>query len=110
MQTNFVMAALQAGSRGTQACINAASTVSGIIGDLDTTIMFASAGTLSAEPDGGAFGDHRWVINRGISWYSAGWRVQILASDLACCKSEISQVTLAFGKVSVSKLLYIYLE
>ena len=59
LQTNFVMAALQAGSRGTQACINAASTVSGIIGDLDTTIMFASAGTLSAEPDGGAFGDHR---------------------------------------------------
>ena len=53
------MAALQAGSRGTQACINAASTVSGIIGDLDTTIMFASAGTLSSEPDGGAFGDHR---------------------------------------------------
>ena len=53
------MAALQAGSRGTQACIDAASTVSGIIGDLDTTIMFASAGTLSAEPDIGSFSDHR---------------------------------------------------
>ncbi|XP_041458339.1 talin-1-like isoform X4 [Lytechinus variegatus] len=58
-KANFVMAALQAGSRGTQACIDAASTVSGIIGDLDTTIMFASAGTLSAEPDIGSFGDHR---------------------------------------------------
>ena len=34
-----MLSALQAGSRGTQACINAASTVSGIIGDLDTTIM-----------------------------------------------------------------------
>ncbi|XP_015512363.2 talin-1 isoform X1 [Neodiprion lecontei] len=54
-----VLAALQAGSRGTQACINAASTVSGIIGDLDTTIMFATAGTLHAENEGDIFADHR---------------------------------------------------
>ncbi|XP_063702056.1 talin-2 isoform X1 [Culicoides brevitarsis] len=53
-----VLAALQAGSRGTQACINAASTVSGIIGDLDTTIMFATAGTLHSDNDG-SFADHR---------------------------------------------------
>jgi talin len=53
-----VLAALQAGSRGTQACINAASTVSGIIGDLDTTIMFATAGTLHSDGDG-TFADHR---------------------------------------------------
>lgn len=52
-----VLAALQAGSRGTQACINAASTVSGIIGDLDTTIMFATAGTLHAENEGDTFAD-----------------------------------------------------
>lgn len=54
-----VLAALQAGSRGTQACINAASTVSGIIGDLDTTIMFATAGTLHAERENETFADHR---------------------------------------------------
>jgi len=54
-----VLAALQAGSRGTQACINAASTVSGIIGDLDTTIMFATAGTLHAENENESFADHR---------------------------------------------------
>ncbi|CAL1678131.1 unnamed protein product [Lasius platythorax] len=54
-----VLAALQAGSRGTQACINAASTVSGIIGDLDTTIMFATAGTLHAENESDTFADHR---------------------------------------------------
>lgn len=54
-----MLAALQAGSRGTQACINAASTVSGIIGDLDTTIMFATAGTLHAENDDEKFADHR---------------------------------------------------
>ena len=54
-----MLAALQAGSRGTQACIDAGSTVNGIIGDLDTTIMFASAGTLTAEGDGEKFSDHR---------------------------------------------------
>lgn len=59
---SFVLAALQAGSRGTQACINAASTVSGIIGDLDTTIMFASAGTLNAENEHETFADHREAI------------------------------------------------
>ncbi|XP_055873161.1 talin-1 isoform X5 [Biomphalaria glabrata] len=48
-RVSYVLAALQAGARGTQACINAASTVSGIIGDLDTTIMFAAAGTLNDE-------------------------------------------------------------
>lgn len=39
-----VLSALQAGSRGTQACIDAAATIATIIGDLDTTILFASAG------------------------------------------------------------------
>ena len=57
-QVSHLLAALQAGSRGTQACINAASTVSGIIGDLDTTIMFATAGTLNAEGEE-SFADHR---------------------------------------------------
>lgn len=42
-----MLAALQAGSRGTQACIDAASKIAAIIGDLDTTILFASAGALS---------------------------------------------------------------
>ena len=57
-QVSQLLAALQAGSRGTQACINAASTVSGIIGDLDPTIMFATAGTLNAEGEE-SFADHR---------------------------------------------------
>jgi talin len=58
-QVSYVLAALQAGSRGTQACINAASTISGIIGDLDTTIMFATAGTLNPETDENMFSDNR---------------------------------------------------
>ncbi|XP_070498321.1 talin-2 isoform X3 [Chironomus tepperi] len=53
-----VLAAIQAGSRGTQACINASSTVAAIIGDLDTTIMFAAAGTLHSDGEG-HFADHR---------------------------------------------------
>jgi talin len=72
-----VLAILSEGSRGTQACINAAQTVSGIIGDLDTTIMFATSGSLNPPhaqpfpPQMGAkfagaaeFGDHRDVIIR----------------------------------------------
>ncbi|BFZ14072.1 hypothetical protein BsWGS_17114 [Bradybaena similaris] len=57
-KVSYVLAALQAGSRGTQACIHAASTVSGIIGDLDTTIMFAAAGTLNDEGSD-SFADQR---------------------------------------------------
>ncbi|CAF3470464.1 unnamed protein product [Rotaria socialis] len=59
---SYVLAALQTSARGTQACINAASTVSGIIADLDTTILFATAGTLNAEQDGETFADHREAI------------------------------------------------
>jgi len=60
VKVSNVLLALQAGSRGTQACINAASTVSGIIGDLDTTIMFATAGSLNADNEE-LFSDHRWA-------------------------------------------------
>ncbi|XP_025933603.1 talin-2 isoform X4 [Apteryx rowi] len=55
---SLVLSALQAGNKGTQACITAASAVSGIIADLDTTIMFATAGTLNAE-NNESFADHR---------------------------------------------------
>lgn len=58
IQVSHVLAALQAGNRGTQACITAASAVSGIIADLDTTIMFATAGTLNRE-GAETFADHR---------------------------------------------------
>lgn len=58
-QVSHVLAALQAGNRGTQACITAASAVSGIIADLDTTIMFATAGSLNRE-NAETFADHRY--------------------------------------------------
>lgn len=58
-----MLSALQAGNKGTQACITAASAVSGIITDLDTTIMFASAGTLNPENED-SFADHRYEKNK----------------------------------------------
>ena len=57
-----VLAALHEGSRGTQACISAANTVSGIIGDLDTTIMFATCGSLNPQAGEANFGNHREII------------------------------------------------
>ncbi|XP_076880001.1 talin-2-like isoform X4 [Brachyhypopomus gauderio] len=51
--------ALQAGDQDFQACISAVGAVSGIIADLDTTIMFASAGTLNTENDAHSFAHHR---------------------------------------------------
>lgn len=59
-QVSLVLSALQAGNKGTQACITAESAVSGIIADLDTTIMFASAGTLNPENEE-SFADHRYA-------------------------------------------------
>ena len=53
---------MQAGSVGTQECINAINTLAGLIGDLDTTVMFAQAGTLNPEKEGDTFGDHRETI------------------------------------------------
>ena len=46
-----VLSSLNAIARGTHALENAANTVSGILGDLDTTIMFATAGSLNADND-----------------------------------------------------------
>merc|ERR1711899_612762 len=56
---SYVLSALSAASTGTHALENAANTVSGILGDLDTTIMFATAGTLNADVDDESFADHR---------------------------------------------------
>ncbi|VDP79033.1 unnamed protein product [Schistosoma curassoni] len=46
MQLRNLINLLETHGPGTQACLQSASTVSGIISDLDTTILFASSGTL----------------------------------------------------------------
>lgn len=66
---SFVLASLQAGARGTQACINAHSAVQAIIGDLDTTIMFATAGTLNSENDKETFADYRCVMSSEANFF-----------------------------------------
>ena len=48
---SHVLSALKDANTGTTALVNAANTVSAILGDLDTTIMFATAGTLNADAD-----------------------------------------------------------
>ena len=60
---SYVLATLQAGSVGTQECINAISNLTGIIGDIDTTVMFAQAGTLNPESEGETFSYHRETIS-----------------------------------------------
>ncbi|CAD5122867.1 DgyrCDS11268 [Dimorphilus gyrociliatus] len=59
-----VLRELRVGARGTEACIHAASTVSGLIADLDTTIMFATAGTLAPDKGGETFKTERDAILR----------------------------------------------
>ncbi len=75
----MVLSALNAASTGTHALENAANTVSGIIGDLDTTIMFATAGTLNAEDGDDAFAGRFHV--EAVSFPSGihNWSLQITA-------------------------------
>lgn len=70
LQVSHLLAALQQGSRGTQACINAASAVQGIVSDLDTTVMFAATGTLQPETEGDTFGDHRCATKTNINVFT----------------------------------------
>jgi len=58
-----VLSSLNALARGTHALENAANTVSGILGDLDTTIMFATAGTLNADTDEEVFAEKNVTVS-----------------------------------------------
>ncbi|KAL4712138.1 hypothetical protein ACJJTC_010999 [Scirpophaga incertulas] len=54
-----VLGSLQACSRGTQACIDAAAAIAAVVQDLDTAVLFASAGTLHSDKETDTFSDHR---------------------------------------------------
>ena len=59
-KVSHVVSAIQAGAIGTQACNEAIASINGIVGDLETTAMFATAGALNEEGDGGtSFSEHR---------------------------------------------------
>ena len=59
-KVSHVVSAIQAGAIGTQACNEAIASINGIVGDLETTAMFATAGALNEEGDKGtSFSEHR---------------------------------------------------
>jgi talin len=58
-KVSYVVAAIQAGAVGTQACNEAVATIQSIVGDLETTAMFCTAGALNPEGKAGAFPEHR---------------------------------------------------
>ncbi|XP_061881013.1 talin-2a isoform X1 [Entelurus aequoreus] len=94
-KVSLVLSALQAGNKGTQACITAASAVSGIIADLDTTIMFASAGTLNAEDDE-SFADHRENILKTAKALVED--TKMLVSGAACGQDRLAQAAQSSAK------------
>uniref|UniRef100_A0A8C3EVA2 Talin 2 n=1 Tax=Corvus moneduloides TaxID=1196302 RepID=A0A8C3EVA2_CORMO len=90
-KVSLVLSALQAGNKGTQACITAASAVSGIIADLDTTIMFATAGTLNAE-NNESFADHRSVLLKKMEESKALVEdTKLLVSGAASSQDKLAQ-------------------
>ena len=74
------MAAMQSGSRGTQACIDGCTILSGLIGDLSTYSMFASAGTLESEIENDSFVNYRYPIPLCLK--------SIHCSYIACLKNN----------------------
>uniref|UniRef100_A0A8C1P2G7 Talin 2 n=1 Tax=Cyprinus carpio TaxID=7962 RepID=A0A8C1P2G7_CYPCA len=94
-KVSMVLSALQAGNKGTQACITAASSVSGIIADLDTTIMFASAGTLNAENEE-SFADHRENILKTAKALVED--TKLLVSGAASSQDKLAQAAQSSAK------------
>ena len=58
LQVAQILAAIQAGAVGTQACNEAVDSINGIVGDLETAAMFATAGALSSDGPKGVFTEH----------------------------------------------------
>ena len=58
IQVGYVLAAIQAGAVGTQACNEAIANIKGIVGDLETSAMFVTAGALMTDGPKGTFTEH----------------------------------------------------
>ncbi|CAF5195768.1 unnamed protein product, partial [Rotaria magnacalcarata] len=59
---SYILTVLRGSAHGIEACITAASAVSSIITDLDTTILYANSGSLNSEHVDESFSDHREAI------------------------------------------------
>ena len=92
-KVNMLLASLQASAKGTQACISADNAVNGIIADLNTVAMFATAGTLKSEADSDAFGNHREAILRTAKALVEDTKALVSVSGTA----NIDQDELAIG-------------
>lgn len=87
------MRAFETSARGAQACIGAEHAVSGIVADLNTVIMFATAGTLrseAAEDAGGAdsFGNHRESVLRSAKTLVEDTKALVSAAAAASVQQD----------------------
>ena len=58
IQVAHILAAIQAGAVGTQACNEAVDSINGVVSDLETAAMFATAGALTSDGPKGTFTEH----------------------------------------------------
>lgn len=98
-QISYVVMALKSGSRGTQACSEAISTIMGIVGDLETTAMFAAAGALYADAAGAGAGKS-----------FAEHREKILKEAKVCLGSKIETCTVRLCQLSVLLFVQVLVE
>jgi talin len=94
-----VLLSFRASAKTTQACINAENSVNGIIADLNTVIMFATAGTLKSESDSDTFSNHREAI-----LHTAKELVEDTRSLVSSCGSTTSTSDSTNGGVAASSL------
>ncbi|CAF0748960.1 unnamed protein product [Brachionus calyciflorus] len=80
--------AFKTSAKGTQACISAGNAVNGIIADLNTVIMFATAGTLRSETESDSLGNHRELILRSAKMLVEDTKSLVSASGTTCIDQE----------------------
>jgi talin len=78
----------QTSAKGTQACINADNAVNGIVADLNTVIMFATAGTLKSEVEVDSFSNHRESILRSAKTLVEDTKALVTVSASAHIQQE----------------------
>ena len=96
-----MLGSLQSASKGTQACEEASSVISGMVSDLETSAMFASYGALKSETQGtGAFAQHHreMVSSANVSVFVC-FCVFILVVSLSVC------ISLDFHQLSTTRML-----
>lgn len=89
-----LLESFQNSAKGTQSCISADNLVQGIIADLNTVIMFATAGTLRSDTDSDSFSNHREAVLRTAKTLVEDTKALVSTTGSA---GPIDQNTLALG-------------